>query len=51
MGDYVKVEASNAFRATQSGSQRVAGFTLEISDNALETVRDMRVYIPAEGGS
>lgn len=50
-GDYVKVEASNAFRATQSGSQRVTGLTLEISDNALETVRDLRVYIPAEGGS
>jgi hypothetical protein len=48
LGDFVKVEASKRLRATQSGLQRVAGFTVEISDDALETVRDLRVYIPAE---
>jgi hypothetical protein len=48
LGDSVKVEAGRQFRATQSGYQRVTGFTVEITDDALETVRDLRVYIPAE---
>lgn len=51
LGDTVKVEASKRLRATQSGFQRVAGFTVEVSDDALETVRDLRVYVPAEVSS
>ncbi len=48
LGDSVKVEASKRLRATQSGFQRIAGFTVDVSDNALESVSDLRVYIPAE---
>ena len=51
LGDTVKVEASKRLRATQSGFQRIAWFTVEISDDALETVRDLRVYVPAEASS
>lgn len=51
LGDSVKVEASRNFRASQSGFQRISGFTVDISDNALESVSDMRVYVPAEVSS
>ena len=50
-GDSVKVFASKRFRATQSGFQRITGFTVELSDDALETIRDVRVYIPESTGS
>lgn len=46
LGDSVRVFASNNLRATQSGFQRVVAFTLNISDNALETVTDLEIYIP-----
>ena len=51
LGDFVRVYASKKMRASQSGYQRVTGFTVEISDDALETVRDLRVYIPLEPAS
>jgi hypothetical protein len=51
LGDQVRVFASNNLRATMSGFQRISGFTLNISDDQLETVSDLRIYIPSESAS
>lgn len=48
LGDTVRVFASKNLRATMSGFQRVVGFTLELSDDALETVTNLTIYIPSE---
>ena len=49
LGDQVRVFASDQLRATMSGFQRVSGFTIDIDDNSVETVRDLRIYITGEG--
>jgi hypothetical protein len=46
LGDEVIVQASSNLRATMSGFQRVHAFELDISDDALEQVVGLRVYIP-----
>jgi hypothetical protein len=46
VGDEVEVLASSNLRATMSGFQRVHSLRLNISDDALESVEDMAVYIP-----
>lgn len=46
IGDEVIVMATSNLRATMAGFQRVQAFTLDISDEALEQVTGMRVYIP-----
>lgn len=51
VGDSVRVFSSKNLRATMSGFQRVTGFTLEISDDQLETVRDLKIYIVSDAVS
>lgn len=51
VGDEVRVFASANLRSTMSGFQRVSGFGIDISDDSVETVRDLRIYIPGESTS
>jgi hypothetical protein len=48
LGDEVRVFASPNLRAEMSGFQRVSGFTIDISDDSVETVSNLRIYIPSE---